>query len=255
VGVIPLDLDRTHLLPNGNMVFQSILHVDNCPALGLGGIERLVETAGYDANQISQLAFMTNLEDPSAPPANFSARNGPPPGPRKLKRKRPIDQRNKRARRRPPQIRRWQILRKFGEFSHGKRTGVRTDDVTPLIHRHFLTDRRNLSRWPASCDVNQDARSSISGGDPAFAMQIVVLSLLKEKVMRQVVISLLLVGSFVALSTMEASAVVCARGAHRAGRVGAGGAVAVRPVAGAVVVAPRPVVVAPRGGVVRRRVY
>jgi hypothetical protein len=63
--------------------------------------------------------------------------------------------------------------------------------------------------------------------------------------MKKVLISLLLAGSFVALSTMEASAVVCARGVHRAGCVGAGGAVVV----GRAVVAPQPAVV------VRRRVY
>jgi len=86
-------------------------------------------------------------------------------------------------------------------------------------------------------------------------MRIVVPSQLKEKVMRHVIISLLFVGSFVALSTMEANAVVCARGVYRAGCVAAGGAVAVRPVAGVAVVAPRPVVVAPRRVAVRRRVY
>jgi hypothetical protein len=59
-------------------------------------------------------------------------------------------------------------------------------------------------------------------------------------------IPLLLAGGFVALSTMEASAVVCARGVYRAGCVARGGAVVVR----------RPVVVAPRRAVVvRRRVY
>jgi hypothetical protein len=63
--------------------------------------------------------------------------------------------------------------------------------------------------------------------------------------MKKVLISLLLAGSFVALSTMEASAVVCARGIHRAGCVGAGGAVVV----GRAVVAPQ------RAVVVRRRVY
>jgi hypothetical protein len=73
--------------------------------------------------------------------------------------------------------------------------------------------------------------------------------------MKHLIIPLLLVGSFVALTTTEASAVVCARGVYRAGCVGAGGAAVVaRPVVvapRAVVVAPRPVVVAP----VRRRVY
>ena len=68
--------------------------------------------------------------------------------------------------------------------------------------------------------------------------------------MRQVIIPLLLAGSFIALSTMEASAVVCGRGVHRAGCVATGGAVVVgRPVVHPVVVAPR------RAGVVRRRVY
>jgi hypothetical protein len=66
------------------------------------------------------------------------------------------------------------------------------------------------------------------------------------------VMALVLVGGFVALSTMEASAVVCARGVYRAGCVGARGAV-VAP--RAVVVAPRAAVVAPRGVAVRRRVY
>ena len=67
--------------------------------------------------------------------------------------------------------------------------------------------------------------------------------------MKHVIIGLLLVGGFVAVSTMEASAVVCARGVYRAGCVRAGGA--------AVVAAPRAVIVAPRPVVapVRRRVY
>jgi hypothetical protein len=64
---------------------------------------------------------------------------------------------------------------------------------------------------------------------------------------------LLLAGSFIALSTMEAGAVVCARGVYRAGCVAAGGAAVVaRPV---VRPAARAVVVAPRGVAVRRRVY
>ena len=59
--------------------------------------------------------------------------------------------------------------------------------------------------------------------------------------MKHVIISLLLLGGFVALSTMEASAVVCARGVYRAGCVAAGGSAAVvrRPVGvrrGAVVI-------------------
>ncbi|SHK34759.1 hypothetical protein SAMN05444159_3045 [Bradyrhizobium lablabi] len=76
--------------------------------------------------------------------------------------------------------------------------------------------------------------------------------------MKHLIIPLLLVGSFIAFSTMEASAVVCARGVVRAGCVAAGGAAVV---AGGAAVVARPVarpagaVVAPRGAAVRRRVY
>jgi hypothetical protein len=69
--------------------------------------------------------------------------------------------------------------------------------------------------------------------------------------MKHLMISLLLAGSLIALSSMEAGAVVCARGVVRAGCVAAGGGAVVvgRPVARAVVVAPR------RAVAVRRRVY
>jgi hypothetical protein len=69
--------------------------------------------------------------------------------------------------------------------------------------------------------------------------------------MKHLIIFLSLAGSFIALSTMDASAVVCARGVHRAG------CVAVAPGRAVVVGRPvvRPVVVAPRRAVVRRRVY
>jgi hypothetical protein len=59
--------------------------------------------------------------------------------------------------------------------------------------------------------------------------------------MKHVIISLLLLSGVIALSTTEASAVVCARGVYRAGCVGAGG--------GAVVVRH------PYGAVYRGRVY
>ena len=68
--------------------------------------------------------------------------------------------------------------------------------------------------------------------------------------MKHLIISVLLAGGFIALSTIDVSAVVCARGVVRAGCVAAapGAAVVVaRPVV-------RPVVVAPRAAV-RRRVY
>jgi hypothetical protein len=68
--------------------------------------------------------------------------------------------------------------------------------------------------------------------------------------MKHLIIPMLLVGGFVALTTTEASAVIyCAAGVYRAGCVARPAAVVVAP--RAVVVAPRPVVVAP----VRRRVY
>lgn len=66
--------------------------------------------------------------------------------------------------------------------------------------------------------------------------------------MKHLIISLLLLGGFVALSTVEANAVVCAAGVYRAG------CVAAVPRAHAAVVVRRPVVVAPRVAV-RRRVY
>ncbi|MEA2909459.1 MAG: hypothetical protein QOJ15_1540 [Bradyrhizobium sp.] len=69
--------------------------------------------------------------------------------------------------------------------------------------------------------------------------------------MKHLIIFLLLTVSITALSTMDASAVVCARGVYRAGCVAAGGAAVV---VGAPVVR-RAVVVAPRRAVVRRRVY
>jgi len=65
--------------------------------------------------------------------------------------------------------------------------------------------------------------------------------------MKHLIISLSLAAGFMALSTMESSAVVCARGVYRAGCV-AGGVAVGRPVARAAVIAPR------RVGV-RRRVY
>jgi len=46
--------------------------------------------------------------------------------------------------------------------------------------------------------------------------------------MKSVIISVVLLGGFIALSTVDASAYVCARGVYRAGCVGARGAVVVR---------------------------
>ena len=45
--------------------------------------------------------------------------------------------------------------------------------------------------------------------------------------MKYLIVSLLLAGSFIALSTIDANAIVCARGVVRAGCVAAGGAAVV----------------------------
>jgi hypothetical protein len=76
------------------------------------------------------------------------------------------------------------------------------------------------------------------------------------RAMKQVMISLVLAGGFIALNNMEANAAACVRGVHRAGCVAPGGAAVVR----RGVVAPRRAVVrrgvvAPRRAVVRRRAY
>jgi hypothetical protein len=71
--------------------------------------------------------------------------------------------------------------------------------------------------------------------------------------MKHLIIPLVLAGSFIAMNTTEANAVVCARGVYRAGCVGVGRTVVVaRPVVRPVA---RAVVVGPRRAVVRRRVY
>lgn len=71
--------------------------------------------------------------------------------------------------------------------------------------------------------------------------------------MKRLIIPLVLVGGFIAMTTTEANAVVCASGVYRAGCVGPRGAAVVRhpyhPVYR------RGVVVAPRYGYHRRRVY
>jgi hypothetical protein len=46
--------------------------------------------------------------------------------------------------------------------------------------------------------------------------------------MKSVILSMLLLGGFIVLSTVDASAYVCARGVYRAGCVGPRGAVVVR---------------------------
>jgi hypothetical protein len=67
--------------------------------------------------------------------------------------------------------------------------------------------------------------------------------------MKHLILSLSLAAGFVALSTMESSAIVCARGVYHAGCVATGGAAVIgRPIARAAVIAPRRVAV-------RRRMY
>jgi hypothetical protein len=73
--------------------------------------------------------------------------------------------------------------------------------------------------------------------------------------MKHAIVTLLLLGGFTALSTLEAGAVVCAAGVYRAGCVAAGGAAVVRrPVYGAALVRRgyARVGVARRGVIIRR---
>ena len=75
--------------------------------------------------------------------------------------------------------------------------------------------------------------------------------------MKHLMIPVLLAGSLIALSTMEAGAVVCAHGVVHTGCVAAGGAAVetTAPVVTAPVVGPAGAVAAPRAPFVRRRVY
>lgn len=182
-----------------------------------------------------------------------------------MKKKHPTDQRSIEDPARVTAIRRARILRKFGEpprirsFSNRwTRRRRRRVLVTPLI---YWTFRRECAASAALARfLRGDAGSSQFVPLQTAAGRLETGSLSRcrswllcnsrRTVMKHVIISLLLVGGFVALSTMEASAVVCARGVYRAGCVGAGRAVVVgRPVAA------RAVVVAPRHVAVRRRVY
>src|SRR5258708_19237342 len=95
---------------------------------------------------------------------------------------------------------------------------------TPAPNGAFLGDR-NFSSAPASIRCHSLHNS-------------------RRTVMKHLIIPLLLIGGFVALTTAEANAVVCARGVYRAGCVSAGGAAVVAPpvvlpVALAAVVPPR----------------
>jgi hypothetical protein len=165
-----------------------------------------------------------------------------------------MDQRSNENSARTARVRRLQILREFGEppkirsfllyatcrrqqrafcypadlldISQGTRGGFRIDS---LLAKRV---RRSLSVPLQTASL----RSLFRCGSWPFA---------RRTVMRFVIASLLLVAGFLALSSVEASAVVCARGVYRAGCVAPGGAVVVG----------RPVVVAPRAAVVRRRVY
>jgi hypothetical protein len=128
--------------------------------------------------------------------------------------------------------------------------------------KHTFRDVRTLLAppgWKASFKIDQllakrpfRGRSAKSPNDAEWRLTILLMYNQRSTVMKHVIIPLLLAASFIALSTVESSALVCARGVYRAGCVAAGGAGVVvgrpivRPVGG--------VVVAPRVGV-RRRVY
>jgi hypothetical protein len=67
--------------------------------------------------------------------------------------------------------------------------------------------------------------------------RLLLVPTLGEKAMKRAIITLMLLGGFTALCTLEASAAVCAVGVYRAGCVGVRGAAVVhRPLYGAAVV-------------------
>ena len=166
-----------------------------------------------------------------------------------------MDQRSNENSARAARVRRLQILQEFGE---------------PPKIRSFLLYATCRGQQRAFChpadllDISQGTRGGfrvgsllarrrekkpvrpIADGESSFALspRVVALRNSRRIVMKFVIASLLLVAGFLALSSVEASAVVCARGVYRAGCVAPGGAVVVG----------RPVV-APRATVVRRRVY
>lgn len=166
-----------------------------------------------------------------------------------------MDQRSNENSARAARVRRLQILQEFGE--------------PPKIRSFLLyaTCRRQQRAFchPADLlDISKGTRGGfrvgsllarrrekkpvrpIADGESSFALspRVVALRNSRRTVMKFVIASLLLVAGFLALSSVEASAVVCARGVYGAGCVAPGGAVVVG----------RPVV-APRATVVRRRVY
>jgi hypothetical protein len=155
-------------------------------------------------------------------------------------------------------------FRRLSEFSENFERSWRAVARVRLSLPHcsigyFIWNERCLSRWPASCEVNQEACPGPSGGDQKndywspSQCRLWPIRNLRRTVMKHVIIPLLLAAGFIASTTMEANAVVCARGVYRAGCVAAGGAAVVaRPVVRPVA---RAVVVAPRGVAVRRRVY
>jgi hypothetical protein len=171
-----------------------------------------------------------------------------------------MDQRSNENSARAARVRRLQIPREFGE---------------PPKIRSFCCNATCRRQQRAFChpadrlDISQGTRGGfridsllarrrekkpvrpIADGESSFALSLRVVALRNSRrtVIRFVIASLLLAG-FIALSSVEASAVVCARGVYRAGCVAPGGAVVVR----RPVVAPG-AVVAPRAAVVRRRVY
>ena len=141
-----------------------------------------------------------------------------------------------------------EALRILGEFENIERAVAHVRLSLPHCSiGHFILKVRYLPRWPASCEVNSEPKSL---SRPFRRCRLWPFRNSRRTVMKHVIIPLLLAAGFIALTTMEANAVVCARGVYRAGCVSAGGAAVVArpPVA-------RAVVVAPRGVAVRRRVY
>src|SRR5450759_4596171 len=111
-----------------------------------------------------------------------------------------------------------EALRILGEFENIERAVARVRLSLPYCSiGHFILDLRHLPRWPASCDMNQRSltrpfrrRSREMNLDRFLKCRSWPFRNSRRTIMKHVIIPLLLAAGFIALTTMEANAVVCA---------------------------------------------
>src|SRR5271154_3282677 len=97
--------------------------------------------------------------------------------------------------------------------------------IPPKTHANAITDiKRGITAYssvlrepPLLTNIDQSSLGVMHQGHGV--LQALALSQSGRITMKHMIISLLLLGGVVALSATEASAVVCARGVHRAGCV------------------------------------